>query len=342
MKNLELVPNGHTFTIDEEKPFLITAQDFQNISRIGVLVYTLLRSVVEGMKKSSLTISDLLCFGLDTGYRNLGTIHPERLPTLIRVDLMVDVCGRWKIAEIDPANKHGTGFALATRYESGAGERQKLLSLLAPYITDDVTIVLGRKETFFRFEQRYLAEKLAEHTGKNVVVVPEEKLAKKLGGGLILDFPFCDNASTELLTRRFMEQPECFINPPRHFLGGKALMTMPYEHAEWLEDAGMSKPEIDELKKYLPPTYLGPFVGKEVFSSGAKGVSFHGVDNRAVFQQYVTQNSFSLGGTEKFIRMACFFVGSSLGELIVSANTVLPVHGGNTAVHYHVNMKKEG
>lgn len=343
MKNLEfLVPSGHTFMVDDERPFLITAEDFQHISRIGVLVHTLLKRTMDGLVTDSHPVSEILFEGLDAQYCELGIAHPEMSPTLIRVDLMIDVEGNWKIAEIDPSNKHGMGFALAIRYESGAVDRQKLLSLLAPFVTDDMTIVLGRKEEFFRLEQRYFAEMLAEYTGKRIEVVSEDGIPKKFkrGRGLILDFPFCNNLETrKLLEQRFLGQPETFFNPPRHALGSKALMTLPWEHREWLENAGMSMTEIKELKMYLPPTYLGPFIGKEVFSSGAKGIFFDAFGKHVVLQKYVNQRVFSLGGQEKFIRMACVFVGPSLGELTVSANTELPVHGSNTAVHYHVESK---
>lgn len=341
MRILEyLVPRKHIFMIDEEMPFVITAKDFQRISRIGALVRTLLKCTLDGLGKNPYPVSTFLCDGLDAYYRQLSIAHIEMSPTLTRVDLMVDVEGNWKIAEIDPSNKHGMGFALATRYESGAGKEQKLLSLLAPYVTDDVTIVLGRKDSFFHLEQQFFAEKLAEHTTKKIVIIPEEKLIRDFHGGLILDLPFCDNAdSRELLGRRFIEQPESFINPPRHMLGNKALMTLPYEHAEWLEDAGMSRVEIDELKQYLPPTYLGPFVVKEVFSSGAKGVFFDAVGKHTVSQRYLDQYVFLLHGQKKFIRMACIFVGPALAELTASSDTRVPVHGGNTAVHYHVQVR---
>ena len=342
MKNLEyLVPKGHTFMIDEENPHLVTKQDLGHIARVGVLVYALMRTAMDGMKKNSSSVSDVLFGGLEKDYQSLGMMHPERCPLLTRVDLMVDVDGNWKIAEIDPSNKHATGFSLATRLESGAGARQKFLSLLAPYITEDMTIVLARKETFFRFEQRFFAEKLAEFTRKKVTVVPEDKL-KTLDEGLILDFPFCDSMCRELLGRRFQDRPESFVNPPRHHLGGKALMTLPWEHEKWLESAGMGQPEIQELKTYLPPTYSGPFVGKEVFSSGAKGVNFDSIGKHTVFQKYVEQCSFDMNGQKKFIRLACFYVGSALAELIVAATTQLPVHGGEGAVNYHVNLKEEG
>ena len=342
MKNLEfLVPSGHTFVVDEEKPFLITSEDFRHISRIGVLVHMLLERTVDGLGKDPHVVSTVLFDGLDEYYRQLGTAHPQMYPTLIRVDLMVDIAGNWKIAEIDPANKHGMGFALATRYESGAGNQQKLLSLVAPFVTDDVTVVLGRQEEFFRLEQRYFAKMLAEYTGKRIEVVSEDGLPKKLrrGKGLILDFPFCNNLkSREVLGRRFLGQPEVFFNPPRHALGSKALMTLPWEHEEWLEHAGMSMTEIRELRKYLPPTYLGPFVVKDVLSSGARGVSFDAISTNTVSQKYLKQRTFSFGRQEKFIRMACIFIGSSLAELTVSTDTKLPVHGGDSAVHYHVEV----
>lgn len=340
MKILEsLVPRGKIFMVDEKRPFMITTEDIQHISKIGALVHILLKCTLNGLEKNPHPVSTFLFDGLDAYYRQLSTAHIEMSPTLTRVDLMIDVEGNWKIAEIDPSNKHGMGFALATRYESGTGEEQRLLSLLVPYVTDDVTIVLGRKDTFFHLEQCFFAEKLAAYSAKNIAVVLEEKLATDFHGGLILDFPLCDNIeSRELLGRKFMERPESFINPPRHVLGSKALMTLPYEHAGWLEDAGMSRFLIDELKEYLPPTYLGPFVVKEVFSSGSKGIFFNAVGKRTVSQRYLDQYTFLLNGQKKFIRMACVFVGHSLAEMTVSADTRLPVHGGNTAVHYHVEV----
>lgn len=340
MKNLDyLVSQGRKFLLDDQNPFLISMEDVQQISRLGVLLYTFFKATMSGLLKDRTLAHDLLFDGLEAAYGNLLWQHPERHPTLIRVDLMVDINGAWKIAEIDPSNKHGMGFALACRYESGAGERQKLLSLLAPYVTSDVIIVLGRKESFYTREQKFFAGKLAEYTGKKVVVVPEDNLTLKIPDEtLILDFPFCGEDAWRVLSRQFCEKPESFINPPRHALGGKALMTLPYEHAEWLEEAGMERVEIEELKTYLPPTYSGPFVGKEVFSSGAKGVFFDAVDKKTVFQKYIEQRAFRLNGECRFIRTAAHFVGSSLGELTVSATTTLPVHGGNDTMNYHVGI----
>lgn len=344
MKDLKyLVPKGHAFVVDDKKPFLVDQKDLRLISRIGVLTYTLMRTVMEGMKKNSSRVSDVLFGGLDPDYQTLSMAHPERLPVLTRVDLMVDSNGKWKIAEIDPSNKHGLGISHAVRFESGAGERQKMLPLLVPYVTDNVTIILGQKDIFFRYELRYFAKKLAEYTGKKVFVVSEEDILRDelRDGGLILDFPNCRNQQClQKLVQQFMERPTSFINPPRHHLGGKALMTLPYEHSDWLESNGMPKAEVEELRMYLPPTFLGPFVGKEVYSSGAKGVSFYGLENRSIFQQYIKQYPFDMDG-QKFVRLACFFVGSTLAEVLVTATTSLPVHNGIGAINYHMNVNEK-
>mgnify|MGYP001560334296 FL=1 len=347
MKNLTyLMSNGHSFMVDDQNPFVISRIDLDHITRVGQLVCTLFRSTMDGLKASSPSpVSSVLFDGLSADYQALGIRHPQCYPVLTRIDLMVDTDGNWKIAEIDPSNKHGMGFALATRYESGAGERQKLLSLLEPHVrqNDITTIVIGRKESFYTREQKYFAGKLQEHTGRTIDVMPEDLVENWVNSdSLMLDFPICHNpAAFKKLSRFFLGTgPGHFINPPRHMLGGKALMTLPYEHEEWLESAGMGESEIVELRKYLPPTYLGPFIGKEVFSSGAKGVFFDAVGKKIVFQKYIPQRRFSLGGEERFIRMACHFVGSSLGELTVTATKSLPVHGGNDSINYHVVVKE--
>lgn len=340
MKNLtHLVSKGHQFLVDDEHPFLITKEDVGRIARIGEVAYALLTKTQDGLHAGAPSIEEVLAQGGTERHMPLQLLHPDRYPVLIRIDLMVDTKGNWMIAEIDPSNKHGTGFSMAIRNESNAGERQKLLTLLGQHVTGDTAIILGRKESFFHKEQSYFADLLSKQTGHKVRALASEHVVKKLKPHeLILDFPSCCAPEAhELLVHEWTERPERFINPPRHLLGSKALMTLPFEHCEWLTAHGMEDSVLRELQQCIPATYLGPFVSKETYSSGAKGVSF-GSGKAAVFQRFVAQRAFEFDGAQQFIRMACFYVGPQLAELAVSACSQLPVHGGDATVNYHVNL----
>ena len=341
MKNLDyLVSKPHEFILDEHL-FRITREDLVKLARMGELVNKFLIATTEvqdGFLLKSLSAT------LNETYLEAGTTHLHIPPRLVRVDVMADKDGNWKIAEIDPSNKHGLGFALACRNESGAGERQKLLTLLAQYVTDDVHIFLGRKESFYAREKKYFAQKLTEFTGRRVKVFSEEQLeAQKFPeNGIFLDFPLCGEKASRMLLSRWKERPDSFINPPRHGLGSKAVMALPFLDQYLFKNYGsMSSEELDELKKFIPPTYNGPFVTKEVFSSGAKGVYFDAIGKETVVQKYVKQKTFPLADADRFIRLAVHLVNGKLAELTVTASKNLPVHGGNGVVNYHVGLKED-
>src|SRR3989338_3790434 len=102
MKNLNyLVSQGHSFMVDDENLFYISTEDLGHISRLGALVYTFLKAVMNGLRNDPAPVSEVLFDGLQADYHAFNVAHLERHPVLIRVDLMVDINGNWKIAEIE-------------------------------------------------------------------------------------------------------------------------------------------------------------------------------------------------------------------------------------------------
>ena len=365
MKNLNwVVPMGQCFNLSDEF-FIIEPIDLQKIVAIGPVInrfmfamQSIVHTVVDPelrLGKYLRLVRDILLVELSAEHKKLAGIHPQRNSLLTRIDFMIDEAGELKIAEIDPMNKHGIGFALLCRNESGQGERQKILSLFSELLDgyEDLSILISRKDEFFQKEQQYFARKLSECTGKSVRIIREEdesEIIKKVENltSCFLDCPALRNVDLNLkLLGVFQSTPKRFLVPPKHWMANKALMAFIYEPVllEILR-VFLSAEDIGTLQRLVPPTYMrNPnsegFVVKKVLSSGAKGVFFGGnaPDKDVIYQKYVPQRKFLLDTKEQHIRLAAHFVATKLGELTVTSSIKVPVHGNSESVNYHVVLK---
>lgn len=365
MKNLNfLVPNGQSFQLAHEL-FLIEKSEVDKITSLGLSVnrfMSAMQAIVYVAENSNMSlpkpfvfIRKLLSNEINVQHKKLFGVHPHRNSLVTRVDFMVDESGNLKIAEIDPMNKHGLGFALSCRNESGHGERQKILSFFSDILKDytDLSILISRKDEFFHQEQIYFAQKLSEYTCKPVYVFTEKdgpEISKRIDepSSCFLDCPVVEDAElNQKLIDVFTETPKRFLMPPKHWMANKALMSFVHE-PEFLGiiSAFLHKEDVGILRQYIPPTFItNPksegFVVKKVLSSGAKGVFFNGnaPDKNVVYQEYVPQKKFILGGKEQYIRLAAHFVGTRLAELTVTSTNQIPVHGGSQSINYHVGLK---
>lgn len=365
MKDLDwVVPNKQNFKLSDEL-FSIELADLQRIMVLGPVIsrfmsamQTILYIAVSTNLKlvnSYSFIRNILLWDINTDHKKLVGVHPQRNSLLTRIDFMVSENSELKIAEIDPMNKHGLGFALLCRNESGHSERQKILTLFSELVNgyEDLSIIISRKDEFFHQEQEYFARKLGEFSGKPTCIITERckgELIKKMENpaSCFLDCPVLDDANiNQRLLHVFNETPKRFLVPPKHWMANKALMAFLYEPVllktlrAFLDDK-----DIDLLQQHIPPTYTtNPnsegFIVKKVMSSGAKGVFFNGnaPDKGVIYQQYVHQKKYVLDGMGQHIRLAAHFVGVKLGELTVTSSAQVPVHGGSNAVNYHVVLK---
>lgn len=368
MKKIATVlPVGHDFHISPE-PFLIGMNDLLHIKNIGKAAYEFMTAmqVIMYICRHELRLKpDLKSFhktvvnGFQKDYKDVFALFPNKAPRFMRIDLMHNAQGEWKIAEIDPTNKHGLGFALLCRNESGHGESQKILTMLAKTVGEgkNLCLILGLKEEFFRQEQQYFATQLQKVLGTNVTLVQEgsyrweTELRSRINDDsyIFFDLPIIQDAvlSKELLAL-YKSKPRRFMNPPEHWMGNKALLAFVHEpEMRQILKAFLKESVIEELRNYISPTYLhkqeGRYVAKKYYSSGAKGVYFNQRDvntaTNVVYQQFVEQQWHMINGSNQYIRLAAHFIGSELGELTVTALPELPVHGNSRAVNMHVGLK---
>ncbi len=365
MKELNfVVPNGKKFNLSEEL-FLLDMSDVQKIVLIGsainklmfamqALVHIEINTDLRLIKPYKL-VRDLLSNGLNFRHKLIMGIHPQRNSLLTRVDFMFDESGELKIAEIDPMNKHGLGFALLCRYENNHGERQKIITLFSEILSGykELVVVISRKDDFFRKEQEYFAQKLREYSNINVVVLDEKEeeiILAKIADQEVC-FLDCPVSGSDILNLKLLElfenNPKRFLMPPKHWMGNKSILSFLHEPAllEILR-AFLDSKDIDLLQKHIPPTFItkpefGRYVVKKVMSSGAKGVFFNGnaPSKNVIYQEYVPQKKFLLEGSEQYVRLAAHFVASRLGELTVTSSLEIPVHGGSQSINFHVGLK---
>lgn len=362
MKNLSwIVPNGQCFSLSDEL-FVIQPVDLQKIVDLGFVIsrfmsamQAIVNTAVNPHLNSWKLVRDILLIELNPEHKKLLGMHLQRNSLLTRIDLMVDESGELKIAEIDPTNKHGIGFALLCRNESGCGERQKILSLFGDLLDGykNFSIIISRKDEFFQKEQAYFARKLGEYIGKSVDIFLEgdkQEIMRHIDDAYccFLDCPVVsDGDLNQKLTSVFEKTPKRFLVPPKPWMGNKALMAFLHEPALLkILNAFMSEKDIALLQKHVPPTFItkpqsDSFVVKKVLSSGAKGVFFNGnaPDRHVVYQQYVSQRKFLLEEKEQYVRLAAHFVGVRLAELTVTSSAQIPVHGNSESVNYHVVLK---
>ncbi len=365
MKKLNfIVPNDQHFNLSEEL-FLLELGDVQKVSTIGQSVNRLMRAMQAILHTAMNThlklvkpfdlVRDIFLRGLDAEHKKIIAIHPQRNSLITRVDFMIDNTGELKIAEIDPMNKHGLGFALLCRNENGHGESQKILTLFAEQLNDyqELVVLISRKDEFFQKEQEYFAEKLSEYTGKLVSVLTEteeSEIIKRVENTscCFMDCPSVDGRElNQMLVDTFMSTPKRFLIPPKHWMGNKAVLSFLYEPMMLkVLRAFLSDEDICLLQMYIPPTYIikptsERFVVKKVLSSGAKGVFFNGnaPDENVIYQKYVNQKKFLLEGKDQHVRLAAHFVGTKLGELTVTSSVEVPVHGNSESVNFHVGLK---
>jgi hypothetical protein len=367
MKKIDfIVPEGHYFNIGNET-FLIEEHTLNEITRIGLITNKLMsamQAVICTVMNDNLRLTNshyeirkILLSGIHQDHKKILDKHPKRNSLMTRIDFMIDTNDELRIAEIDPTNKHGLGFALLCRYETGHGENQKMLTLFSELIEpyNELVILIAKNDKFFQKDQEYFAKQLNAYTKKPVSILTEEnsvEINEKVKNPLccFLDCPVFERTEVnKSLVDLFVEFPKRFLVPPKHWMGNKAIMSFVYEPAFLkIISSFLSDEDILLLQKYIPKTYtINPlsnkFIVKKVLSSGAKGVFFNGnaPTKDVIYQEFIKQKKFILEGNEQHVRLAAHFVGVKLAELTVTSSKNLPVHGGSESINFHVGLKSK-
>ncbi len=245
--------------------------------------------------------------GVPKVYRELQGMNVKHISKLLKVDLMVDQNGNFRIAEIDGYNKHGLGYstlglrfreALYPQAKSFPGTVKTLAVEVRRLGHTEIKLLYADQERFYVPEFEVARQEFAKH-GVNCMVVSEMDTNKAfLESGLFLDLPFlCSKKELyEIIVSAYKNGKVEFIIPPKPFLGAKGVLALlrndrGNEHLEAILHSFIEKQSLEMVRKYIPETLLigkqveridstkervsrKKFVLKESISSGMKGIVF--------------------------------------------------------------------
>lgn len=239
--------------------------------------------------------------GVPITYLALQGMNIRHIPGLLKVDMMVDEKGNFRIAEIDGHNKHGLGYStLAKRFcEAVRPEAKKLpgtVNLLAGEIKrlgyGELKLFYSDQERFYFPEFEIVKQELKRH-GVNCIVMQEENADSSFASeGLFLDLPFLFNKAElyETIIPAYVNGKVRFVIPPKPFLGAKGVLALirndgKDEELESLLRSFIRKSSLEFVRRYIPETLL---VGK--MASGSDSI-----EARISKKKYVLKESVSSG-----------------------------------------------
>ena len=245
--------------------------------------------------------------GVPRMYQELQGFRLRDIPMLLKLDLMVNEQGEFRIAEIDGHNKHGLGYStLAKRLRSaiapGASTLPGAVALLAEHIrskgTDALTLFYADQERFYLPEFQIAAAEFAVHGIACKIVSEMDANESDFREGIFLDLPFLYH-NVQLyagIVRNYKDRNISFIIPPKPFLGAKGVLALLRNDVgdaqlESILCSFIRKQSLDLVRSYIPATFLVGLQGltkaqaldlvserryvlKESISSGMKGTVF--------------------------------------------------------------------
>jgi len=239
--------------------------------------------------------------GVPKIYQDLQAMNVRHIPKLLKVDLMVDQNGSFKIAEIDGHNKHGVGYStLGLRFRKALYPDAKSLPGTVKVLSEEVKrlgyneikLFYADRERFYIPEFEIAKQEFGKY-GINCHVVSEMEADEKfLQYGLFLDLPFLYHriGLYQTIIGAYKASDVSFIIPPKPFLGAKGVLALirndeENEQLEALLCSFIKKRSLDLIRQYIPETVL---VGKQ-----AEG--FDSIKERVSHKRYVLKESISSG-----------------------------------------------
>ncbi len=267
------------------------------LSHIAVIAYD--RSL--NYRDIWLLMRNVFSTGVPKVYLELQGMNIRHIPALLKVDLMVDQNGHFKIAEIDGHNKHGLGYStLGLRFreavhpnaQSLPGAVKRLSEEVKRLGFDEIKLFYADQERFYIPEFEVVRQELIKY-GINCTVVSEMDADQPfLQSGLFLDLPFLYHRPDlyQTIVQAYGAGEVSFVIPPKPFLGAKGVMALLRndggdEHLEALLQTFIKKQSLDLVRQYVPETLL---VGKR-----AEGLD--SIRDRVSHKRYVLKESISSG-----------------------------------------------
>lgn len=239
--------------------------------------------------------------GVPKIYQELQGMNVRHLPKLLKVDLMVDHDGSFKIAEVDGHNKHGMGYStLGLRFcESLYPEATRLpgtVKMLAALVKrlghSELKLLYADQERFYIPEFEVAQQEFAKH-GVSCVIRSEMEADKEfVTSGLFVDLPFLYHREGlyGYIVPAYKDGEVGFIIPPKPFLGAKgvlALLRNDREDAklEAMLRAFIKMPSLAFVRDFVPETFL----------VGTQAEAVHATSVRTQSKKYVLKESISSG-----------------------------------------------
>ena len=239
--------------------------------------------------------------GVPKMYQQLQGVNVKHIPKLLKVDLMINQNGDFKIAEVDGHNKHGIGYstlglrlrdALYPEAQSLPGTVFMLSEEIKRLGHNEVKLFYADQERFYVPEFEVAKQEFGKY-GINCRVVSEmEADAEFVRNGLFLDLPFLYHrvGLYQTIIDAYKAGHVSFVIPPKPFFGAKGVLALlrndSADHQlEALLHSFIKKQSLDLVRRYIPTTLL---VGRH-----AEG--FDAILNRVSKRKYVLKESISSG-----------------------------------------------
>lgn len=307
---------SHAFLLSPSV-YRITASQREELTRLGYAI----RDCLAGLSHIAVIAYDaelnyrgawilarqVFSSGIPRIYQGLQGMNVRHIPALLKVDLLVDREGRFRIAEIDGHNKHGLGYSsLALRCREVSHPDAETLPGTVRLLSEEVRrlgyrtikIFYGNQERFYVPEFEIARQEFAKHGIDCVLKSEADSDESFLSEGLFLDLPFLyDRAGLyDAAVSAYRNGKTSYIIPPKPFLGAKGVLALLRNDGgdgelESLLRTFIRKSSLDLVRQAIPETYLvgkrfgnadvvrerlgeKRYVLKESISSGMKGTVF--------------------------------------------------------------------
>lgn len=226
----------------------------------------------------------------------------EAIPPVIKVDLMRDHRGNFRIAEVDTYNPRGLGFAALLEGTLEGLERSKFRGVVS--FAEEMkkrqkeagavwAILISREERFYDAPFAVLAERLSlRGVTTELVYEPAEEnkgagwFPQKITHALLIPESLSSLSAKAELLERYHRGTLTLLYPPLAYLGSKAFLPYLSRHPH----AKAFVPKSDLVSRRNDPFRLyassQPPVLKGVMSSGMKQVIFADLEPAAFWRQF--------------------------------------------------------
>lgn len=246
-------------------------------------------------------IRKIFSSGVPHFFQELQGLNVKDVPRLLKVDLMINQNGEFKIAEIDGHNKHGLGYStLAMNFRRALHHDKESLPGVVRTLSEEIKrlgydhfkFFYADHDRFYVPEFEIAVQEFSKH-GISCNLISENTCNKDiLGEGLFIDLPFLSNNIDlyDTIIPAYKNGKVKFIIPPKPCLGSKGVLAL--LRNDW-QDQGLesilrsfiSLKSLELIRKYIPETI---FVGTQ-------GEGLDKIKKRIFSKKYVLKESISSG-----------------------------------------------